>query len=101
MSAFKEGNAGEIKLFRERPYCAVVKIISTPDTEEMWKYDLKVLKVLEGKFEDGEEFSVSKSKECGQMAGWDLWDLDDSYAVDWMRRGGVSKADFMENKEQQ
>ena len=87
MSAPKEGNVGEILLYRERPSCYIVKVLSTPDTEEMWHYDLEILYVLDGYPSDeiGDKYSVSKSKEYGQMAGWSLWCLEDEYSKGWTK----------------
>ncbi len=93
MSADKEGHAGEIKLYREHPDCFVVRVLETPDTDAMWCYRLKVLKVLDGSAEVGEEYEVSKSKEHGQMANWWLFDMSDRYAKEWLK--GVDLSEFM------
>ncbi len=95
MSVNKEGNSGEIKLYRERPECLVVKILSTPDTDEMWEYEIEVLKVLEGRSRLGEKFVVAKNKEYGSQGLWHFFDLDSDYAKEWLARSGIELSEFL------
>ncbi len=97
MSASKEGNAGEVKLYRESPACYVVRVIDTPDTETEWHYELEILRVLEGIPSDriGDKFTVSKNKEHGQMASWHLFSIDDPYTEGWLDGCGVDIGEFI------
>lgn len=91
----KEANPGEIKLYRESPSCYIVRVTETPDDPEMWLYKLKILAILDGyDFKEiGKEFTVSRTKGSGGgMAGWYLFDIDDSYAKDWLKRCNVDLA---------
>ncbi len=93
----KEANAGEIRLYRERPECYVVRIISTPNDEKMWQYECKILKVLDTDMDtkEGEVFTASESKECGNQGLWSMWKLTDSYAADWLKRCNVNVAEIV------
>ncbi len=94
-----EAKSGDIMLYRERPECFVVKVLSAEIVGEMLEYEFEILKVLESFSESptpvGEIFFTSRHKEYGAMAGWHLFDLDDWYAKDWLKRTGVELSEVI------
>lgn len=91
----KEATTGDVKLYRERPLCCIVRVIDTPDYPEMWLYKLKILAILNGRDfgKAGEDFSVSRTKgDGGCMASWCLFEIDSEYAKDWLKRCNVDLA---------
>ncbi len=88
----EEIKPGDIMLYRERPQCYVVRVKSTPHDDEMYKFELEIIHILENRYGSsiGKVFEVSHRKTCG-FGFWHLFKLNDEYAQRWLKDVDMAK----------